>query len=662
MSKNKSNQTAKKNLAQATYAFFPFTNNRQPFFILALAGIIFYMNTIYNEFALDDGIIIHKNEFVMKGVAGIKDILSHDAYYSFYRQMNAKDQLAGGRYRPLSVVSFAIEQEIIGKHKTGIPGPRSWDTNRNGTDEPGEDINGDGMFNEYDTLVKGCSLRHFNNMLFYTLSVLLLFFLLKRYLFKNNQDLAFLAAFIFCIHPIHTEVVANMKSRDEIFSMLFIALTFIFSFKYAEEKKTKHAVLASSMFFLALLSKEYAATLAALVPLALYIFLPEPNWKKLSPLFAGMVLIFILYLKIRLSIVIGRPDVPDDEILNNPYLKASVDEKWATKIYVWLKYLRLLIWPHPLSSDYSYNTITYRNFSSWDTLLSILIHAGLVILTFVLFRRRHPLSFALLFYFANLAMVGNLFLDIGATMGERLIYHSSFGFAIIFAWVFLEAVKKLNDKTKLRQNVVLSSLTVMTLFCAFKTIQRNAEWKNDITLFTTDVKTVPNSVMCLGNAGARWLDLSDKPENKDSVLAFRNRAIGYLQHALELHPRYVNGYLNLGLAYYKLRLYKEAEETWGRAKTLYPSNPFLVTYYQILAQAYTNEAAEYGRAGKYKEAIEKLEKAASLNPNDAEIWYNLGGASYTVKDFARAKIFFENCLRLNPEHQLAKQGYASLPK
>ena len=49
--------------------------------------------------------------------------------------------------------------------------------------------------------------------------------------------------------------------------------------------------------------------------------------------------------------------------------------------------------------------------------------------------------------------------------------------------------------------------------------------KNDITLFTTDVKTVPNSVLCLGNAGARWIDLSERPENKDSANAYINKAI-----------------------------------------------------------------------------------------------------------------------------------------
>lgn len=662
MSKNKNNKSGKNQLELLNFSLFPFKNARQPYIILALIGFVFYINTIYNEFALDDGIIIHKNEFVMKGVSGIKDILTHDAYFSFYKQMNAKDQLAGGRYRPLSVVSFAIEQEIIGKHKKGIVEANSWDTNKNNKPELEEDINEDGLYNEYDTLVKGCSLRHFNNMLFYILSVLLMYALLKNYLFKKNHDIAFLAALIFCIHPIHTEVVANMKSRDEIFSILFIALTFIYTFKFTENYNLNTALKAAGLFFLALLSKEYAVTMLVLVPAAIYLFVPNIKWDKTTPLFVSMTIVLVGYLLLRFSIVVAKPDVPNTEILNNPYLLATHSQVLATKIFVWLKYLGLLFFPHPLSSDYSYNTIVYRSFASWDTWLSVFVHLSLVGLSIYLFIKKHPLAFALLFYFANLVMVGNLFFDIGATMGERLIYHSSFGFAIAIAWLLVEGLKKLIPQVKTQTTIMVGFAFIITVLCGFKTIERNKEWKNDITLFTTDVNTVPNSVMCLGNAGARWVDLSDRPENSLHAKEYRLKAVGYLKHALQLHPKYVNGYLNLGLAYFKLDEIAKAEEIWTTAKKLYPSNPYLISYYELLAGYYMNRAAKIGKAGKYAEAIQDMKKAVEYTPNNPEIWYNLGGASYMMKDFTNAKTYFEKCLALNPNHKLAQQGHASIPK
>ncbi|MDP2387512.1 MAG: tetratricopeptide repeat protein [Bacteroidota bacterium] len=708
MSKQKQQFKQAKINEAANFSIFPFVSAKIAYLVLGIVGFIFYINTINNEFALDDGIIIHKNEYVMKGSKGIKDILTHDAYYSFYRQMNAEDQLAGGRYRPLSVVSFAMEQNFIGAFPTGRTDGNSWDVNKNNIQDPGEDVNEDGLFNENDALTRGSGLRHFNNMLFYVLSVLILFGFLKNYLFKNNWDLAFLTALLFCIHPIHTEVVANMKSRDEIFSFLFIILTFIYVFKALELRTTKHIVLAGFMYFLALLSKEYAFTLIFVIPMMIYIFRPElidfkdkklwgvftaflvfavamyelkskglPGYqylpfvfgiiivfafqkdfqsKTFTALFGSLTIAFLMYLSMRFISVTLKPAVPDTEVLNNPYLFATKTETYATKIYVLLKYMKLLFIPHPLSSDYSFNTIVYRNFGSWDTLLSIVLYIGLAITTFMLFIKRHILSFGLIFFFANLLMIGNIVFDIGATMGERLIYHSSFGFALCIAWLLIEGPKKLNVSPSLQKNSVLGIAIVLTGLFGYKTIERNAEWKSDITLFTKDVKTVPNSVLCLGNAGARWIDLSERPENKDSATAFLNRAVGYLKHALDLHPKYVNGYLNLGLAQMKQGDLDGAYTTWKTAQKLYPNNPYLQSYFPYLAVNYMNKGVTLGQQGKLDEGLPYLEKAVECNPNNYDIWYNYAGVYFTKGNWEKAKTGFENCLKLNPNAENAKQG------
>jgi protein O-mannosyl-transferase len=540
MSKEKQQFKQAKLSEGANFSLFPFASAKIAYLVLGIIGFIFYINTINNEFALDDGIIIHKNEYVMKGSKGIKDILTHDAYYSFYRQMNAEDQLAGGRYRPLSVVSFAMEQNFIHVFPTGRTDANSWDLNQNTIKDPSEDVNGDGLYNENDALTLGCGFRHFNNMLFYVLSVLVLFGFLKNYLFKNNWDLAFLTSLLFCIHPLHTEVVANMKSRDEIFSFLFIILTFIYVFKALELKQTKHFVMAGFMYFLALLSKEYALTLILVIPMMIYIFRPElidfkakklwvtfggfllfsigmyflkskglPVYQYLpfvfglivifslqtdfkernfTALFSSITIAFLMYLSMRFISVTLKPAVPDTEVLNNPYLFATKTETYATKIFVLLKYMKLLFIPHPLSSDYSFNTIAYRNFGSWDTLLSLALYIGLAVTTFMLFIKRHVLSFGLIFFFANLLMIGNIVFDIGATMGERLIYHSSFGFALCIAWLLIEGLKKINISFNIQKYAVLGLALVLTVSFGYKTIERNAEWKNDISLFTKDVK------------------------------------------------------------------------------------------------------------------------------------------------------------------------------
>jgi hypothetical protein len=489
MTKNKKNIKPLKIEENISFSLFPFKNAKWAYVILAIIGISFYYNTIDNEFALDDGIIIHQNEFVMKGAKGTKDILTHDAYYSFYRQMNAEDQLAGGRYRPLSVVSFAIEQSFIRTYPTGLFDAykdinrngvidkneynkfvdrnnnnnmeldecvECWDINENGKmDAPEdknlngkldegedinangkldlegpEDINGDGLVNKTDCHVEGVALRHFNNMLFYVLSILVLFGFLKDYLFKNNWDLAFLTTLLFAIHPLHTEVVANMKSRDEIFSFLFIILTFIYTFKSLELKKTKYFIFAGFMYFLALLSKEYALLLFVLIPALLFIFmkdkfdLKDKNFWMVSFLtalsaiilvkyfnsgtliaipilfiYVGYYLIrktklpatriiyalgvsLIAYLAIRFSATTHQVDNSANfqkDIIGNPYLFASAEQEWASKIAIWLKYIKLFFIPDPLIADYSFNSIPYSSFSSPQVWVSILLFTSLII-------------------------------------------------------------------------------------------------------------------------------------------------------------------------------------------------------------------------------------------------------------------------------------------
>lgn len=768
-----------------TFRFFPFQNHKTPFIVILLLGLIFNITSLKNEYALDDGIIIHQNDHVIKGIKGIKDIMTKDAYESFYRRMNATDQLAGGRYRPLSVVSFAIEQEIIGSYpKDGLYPANCWDTNGNKINEKEEDINNDGVFNEVDCQVKGAPLRHFINIISLIIGVMLLFMVFRDYMFKDNHDLAFLSALIFLMHPIHSEAIANVKSRDEIFSLIFISLTFLYSFKYMENKTTKNLFWAAANFLLALLSKEYAVVLVGLIPVAFYVFgqidfnpktfFQSKEFKQALYLFAAFFIcaflmlmvkrssdmhiqpgqkatssywlfpivylivgvfllgsnkrkdfgtlmswhffIVLFYLGMRLVAVKLKPGVPDTEILNNPYLLATGEEKFMSKAYVLLKYLKLCFIPHPLSSDYSYNTIEYRHFTSLDSIFSIILHLGLAYVGFKLLLRKHIMGFAIAVYFAFLLMIGNILMDIGATMGERLLFHSTIGFAIALGWLILTGVDKLPESIGFttKRIAFFIILGTMTFLYGFKTWERNWDWKSDITLFLKDVETMPNSVLVLGNAGARYIDLADtktyvsnpydstliqlrdlsvkngednlstldklsqklKPkfgsievyhvdsvdpaEFKQKRTAFLEKGLKYLKHAIELHPRYVNGYLNLGLGSYKLGRDRDALFYWKQAEALYPNNPYLRNYYIVFYNDLLNRGYQKAARGQLDSAIYELKKTIILDKLNPEGFYNLGGAYYQNKQYDKAKFYWEQCLKLKPDHAQAKAGLGTI--
>lgn len=602
--------------------------------LLLVIGIVLYANSVQNEYALDDGIVIGKNAYVQNGFGGIKKIMTTDAYESYYEQMNAKQQLSGGRYRPLSIVTFAIEQQLFGekaKPKTNQP---SGDT--------------------FSTQLSG--LRHTINVLLYILSVIALFYFLLEFIFYDHPDVAFLTALIFLIHPMHTEVVANVKSRDEILSFLFIVLTFISAFRYQRDKKAKHVIWGLCFYFLALLSKEYAVTLVILIPMLLYIMFGD--FKKALLATVPYIVVMLIYMAIRYSIVGKGATVENTDVLNNPYMFASRPEKWATKIEVLDHYLRLLFAPYPLSSDYSYSTIPYVNFGNAKVWLSIIIHLSMIVATVVLFFKRNIISFALAFYLLHLFLVSNLVMDIGATMGERLVYHSSFGFAMCIA-IFIDWLMRNVQDEKAHKSALIGITAVLAIACAIIVIPRNADWKNDNTLFIHDADVVPNSALVNGNAGKAYVDLSEMPENKAQEKELIEKAMVHLGRAIAVHKQYVNGYLNLGVCYFKLKDYDKAKENWDKVAQIFPNNPYLKRNMPLLGTAYMNEAFAIGGKDPQK-ATALLEKAVICDPSNPELWYNLGGASYTMGNYQRAREAWNQTLLLKPDYEQAKQGLGAI--
>jgi len=619
---NSKKETPTPNLKEKTFATGGF-NFRA--ILLLVIGLVFYANSFQNEYALDDGIVILKNEYVQSGFKGIKKILGTDAYESYYRQMNAKQQLSGGRYRPLSIVTFAIGQQLFGDIKK----------------KPEEQV---------------AFIRHFVNVALYILSIVALFYFLLHFVFENKPDIAFLTALIFLIHPMHTEVVANIKSRDEIMSFLFIILTFISAFKYMRDRRMGQLIGGLLFYFMALLSKEYAITLVVLIPMLFYIK-GRPFGKSILavlPFFA----VALIYIIIRLKVVGLGSTVANTDVLNNPYMFATKQEKWATEIEILNHYLRLLFFPHPLSSDYSYSTIPYIGFGNPKVWLAMGLHLAMIVATIVLFIRRNILAFAFAFYLLHLFLVSNLGLDIGATMGERLVYHSSLGFAMAIAMGLDLLLNKAGEEKK-KQTALMGVSGVLALACVIIVIPRNADWKNDNTLFIHDADVVPNSVLVNGNAGKAYVDLSEKPENKEHETEYINKAIVYLNRAVSVHTQYVNGYLNLGVCYFKLKDYDKAKEYWDKAKVIFPNNPYLKVNYPLLGKAYMNEAFRIGAKDPGK-AVAMLEKAVESDPSNPDLWYNLGGACFTINNFQRAREAWIKALELKPDYEQAKQGLAAI--
>jgi len=582
-----------------------------------MLGLVFYVNTLDNDYALDDGLVIYDNPFTTQGISGISEIFTHDSYYGYYQKFGSKGELSGGRYRPLSIATFALEWAFFGR----------------------------------DPMIS-----HAVNLLLYLLTLVLLLRLLRRHWFPGNRWVPFLTVLLFAIHPIHTEVVANIKSRDEIMSLLFLVLSMDWLFRSLKETKAaRWMVLSVLAYLLALFSKENGITFLAVFPLALYVF-ARLDARHAIRRSLPFLLPAAVYLLVRFQVVgFGAPAM--DDVMNDPFKLATPAQKYATVFYILLYYIRLLVFPHPLSYDYGYDQFHYREFSDTAVIFSIVFQGGLLVYALLRLRKREPLAFAILFYFITLSIVSNLFVNLGGTMGERLIYLSSLGFALAVVLALQRLFQQVDRSAPAlaRYGAFLFGLTVI-LTSGFKTINRNQAWKDNTTLFITDVKAVPNSVKANTAAATAYVSLADKATSLADREYYLEQAIICLKQAQSIYPNFADIYMNLGTVYFRQEKYEKAERAWLYGQKLQPNHPNLPGYFDALGSVFYRQGLQAGAKGNYDKAVELLEKAAHYHPNDAEVWYNLGGARFSAGKLKEARQAFQKALQLDPKNKDAQSG------
>jgi tetratricopeptide (TPR) repeat protein len=577
--------------------------------ILLLTVIVFllYGNTITNEFALDDINVIQLNNHTKQGLAGIPALLTK---HSFHGKLGDTNKFQSKYYRPLSIVTFAIEYEL-------------WKENPH--------------------------LSHAVNLLFYAAIICLLYYLLTFHLFRSDPDLAFFAVFIFAIHPIHTEVVANIKSRDELMGLFFGLGALSLALQYRSKDFNRPLLLGGSLLslFLGLLSKENAINYIALLPLTL-LFFARLQKKEMFRLVLPFVFTAGVFLTIRLLVVgTGLPE-PEDNVLNNRYVNASLEQKYATIIYILGRYLGLLLFPYPLSSDYSFHHFPDLSFS--DPRVGLALIANLAMLAYGLWgiRRRCPIAYGLLWYLGALFLVSNLALDIGGFVGERFLFLPSVGFAIALASAIISFTRKIALSTALQYTTLRLTAVIFLALLTPLTWARNKEWHNNQTLFFADIHKCPNSALMNHAMGSSYMTLSEKAEGAEQKKIYMDSAIKYLKQAVAIYPRHAVAYYDLGRASHHAGYSQPAIDAFLRSLAIDGKNHL----------AWYNLGIHYASINKTTEAIDAFQKAIRLSPQTTNYHYNLSVTYFLAKRYQEAKLAFENLLAIDPQHQDGRNGYS----
>jgi tetratricopeptide (TPR) repeat protein len=590
--------------------------------LLILGGIAFllFANTLGHGYALDDVAVITRNKFVQKGIAGWPDIFSSFYWQGFW-------DLNTGLYRPLSLAMFALE----------------WQVAPNST-----------------------FLFHLNNVLLYSISAIFLFKLLVKLLPNVNQWVLFFTTLLFIVHPLHTEVVANIKSRDELLCFLFFIIT---TWVVSNEKiqGIKYLLISSLVYLLALFSKEAAITFIPVFALVLYFFKGFDR-KQSAIRVAPLAVIAVIWLGIRYYVtqVIGPPMVKLTYIDNSIIGCGDFFSRTATAIAIAGKYLMKCFVPLDLAYDYSYNQIPCETFASPSVIISLGIFSGLIYLAWKYRVTKPVISFGILFFFITFSLSSNIVINIGTTMADRLLFLPSFGILLASVYSASEMMKQ-----KLAAYIYIG---VAFLF-AFKTFNRNKDWKSDVTLYLADIKTSPESNRVNYNYATALLGNlpTDESEKQTQV----NEIIKYLNKAISIDSNDRNSFANLAVAYYKIKDYANSAKASQKAISFnkkdyslygnYADALFMnkqydsaLYYYKIcidnsIVNDYTYNfiGVSYFSKQDFKSAILNFEKGVSLYPNYAETWFNYGNALAADGQFVKAIEKFEKAYSLNPANKQA---------
>jgi tetratricopeptide (TPR) repeat protein len=602
---------------------------------IIIITFVLYSNTIGHDYALDDAIVITNNHFTQQGFDGINDIFSNDSFAGFNK--DSKSILSGGRYRPLSIATFAFENGIWGN-------------------KPHH--------------------SHLLNIILYALTGLVLFKVM-RILFKTGNHLLFsipfVATLIFLTHPVHTEVVANIKGRDEILSLLFSLIALLSALFFADKKKWYWLVVIFLSMFAGLLSKENAVSFVVLIPLSIFFFRKEEVStliKSSIPAFAAVALYFIVR-----HLVIGNFEINNSGgLMNNPFQDASFNQKYSTIFLTLGIYLKLLFWPHPLTYDYYPFHIPLVSFSNGWVILSLLVYIVIFVYAIVKSTSRNTVAYSIFFFLIALFPVSNLLVGVGVFMSERFIYQASLGFSLAMAYLIISAQRMKQFKTFFEKPLLkIALVTIVLLVFSSLTYSRNFAWKNNYTLFLTDIETSQNSAKGNYAAGKILLDsayVSNDQQKRHEQLA---KSIQYLSRAIEIDPGYTDVWINLGTAQFEydrdvtkaFQYYLNGIKCTPKNEMLYKNIHFILStddnpnikielYNKLLAikpdraDVYTQLGFIYGKEKKENEtAIRQFKKSIALNPSYIDAYKGLGTVYLVSKNPVEALACFKEYLKYN---------------
>ena len=603
--------------------------------VLAIISVVLYANTLMNGYVMDDVMVLKDNTMVTQGLKAIPELLSTP-------HMRGYLVIPNDLYRPLSLVMFAIEYQFFGLNPVTY---------------------------------------HLFNILVFAGCVIMFFLFLDKLFGNKKTAIAFIGALIFAVHPIHTEVVANIKSRDELLCFFFGFWSLNLFINYMKSGKMMQLVLGSFILFLSYISKETVVAFLAVIPVLFFFYINDDK-KRAIYITGGALLVTGIFMGIRSHVLAeynaNQPSAGVEFIDNALSAVPAPYSLLATKIVVLGKYLSLMFIPYPLLCTYSFNSIHFADFTAWRVWGSLLAYGAMLWFGITRFmkNRKDLWAFGIFFYLVTLFLFSNLPFLMGAELAERFAFFASAGFCIAVALAVEQFIIKADagDILSLKATKVLAVLVPLSLIFGGLTVARNFNWKDNVTLYKVDVANSPEDCRLYHNVASAMAE-EVYPTIKDTTKQRQmdEECLGYLRKGLQIYPEYADAHVEMGRIFDRLHKYDSAQYHDEVALKMNPINftatnnlgsvyltsgqyPKAILLFKKALELnanfkfpYINMARAYGALHKYDSAVMNYHIMLSFDPNSVEGIEGLGIAFYQWQRFDSAEYYFGQVLQRAPD-------------
>jgi len=475
---------------------------------------------------------------------------------------------------------------------------------------------------------------HLVNFLVHLVSGICLWLLLARLFSRRMKDLltarlvAFLSALLWMVHPVNTQAVTYIVQRHSEMAGAFSLLGLLCFDLGRVSKKIYYYIFSGLACLCALLCKETAYVLPVFIFLYDLFFFQElkEGWlNRNRKWIAGLVVIYVL-----LSAVALRGQMTGKMKHDFADFTFTPAQRSLTQGRVLLSYLGLVLFPAGslLSLEHS-PEISKSPLQPLTTIPAFLVILGLAGFSLA-YARKYPLaSFAVLWYFGQLALESlPLPIDI---MTEHRLYLASIPVLAMIPCAFGFRLKSL----KLGAALCL----LVCLFAGILAYERNLVWLTRVSLWRDAVMKAPDNNRPWHNYCSFLIDEEDV-----------NRAGFACKYALILNEKQADTHNNMGICYFKIKMYDQAQKEYLRAIEIDPDFPL----------AYFNLGLVRASQRDIPKALEYFDKSMELKPKDAKVYLNLGSVYDRLGKPEKSFQAYAMALQARPEWSEARFKVASI--